>query len=47
MAVVSFLANSANLNGIVSGGLVTLIAAIALAIEHSIASGTATALFGR
>ncbi len=46
MAVVSFLANSANLSGVVSGGLATLIAAVALAIEHSMATGTQTALFG-
>ena len=46
MAVVTFLANAANLNGVVSGGLATLIAAVALAIEHSMASGTTTALFG-
>jgi hypothetical protein len=46
MAVVSFLANAANLNGVVSGGLATLIAAVALAVEHSMAAGTTTALFG-
>lgn len=46
MAVVTWLANSANLNGVVSTSLATIISMVALAIEHSMASGTNTALFG-
>jgi hypothetical protein len=46
MAVVTFLANAANLHGIVPDGIAALIAAVALAFEHDLASGTQTALFG-
>lgn len=46
MTVVTYFANAANLNGVVSGSLATIISMIALAIEHSMASGTNTALFG-
>jgi len=46
MAVVTWLANSANLNGVVSTSLAGIISMVALAIEHYMASGTNTALFG-
>lgn len=46
MAVVTWLANSANLQGVIAPALGTVVSMIALAIEHGMASGTTTALFG-
>lgn len=46
MAVVTWLANSANLQGIVAPAIGTIVSMIALAIEHSMATGTTTALYG-
>jgi hypothetical protein len=46
MAVVTWLANSANLNGIVAPAIGAIVSMIALSIEHSMAAGTSTALFG-
>lgn len=46
MAVVTWLANSANLQGIVAPAIGTIVSMVALAIEHYMASGTTTALFG-
>jgi hypothetical protein len=46
MAVVTWLANSANLQGVIAPALGTIVSMIALAIEHSMATGTTTALFG-
>jgi hypothetical protein len=46
MAIVSYLADVPHLNGVVSTSAAVIISAIALAIEHSIASSTGKALFG-
>ncbi len=46
MAVVTYLANAANLNGVVSTSAAVIISGIALAIEHAMASSTGNALFG-
>jgi hypothetical protein len=46
MAVVTYLATSANLNGIVSGSLGLVISGLALSFEHYMAAGSTTALFG-
>ena len=46
MAVVTWLANSANLNGVVAPAIGAIVSMVALAIEHAMASGTTTALFG-
>lgn len=46
MAIVTWLANSANLNGVVSTSMAGIISMIALSIERYMASGTSTALFG-
>lgn len=45
-AVLTYLGDATHLNGIVSGGIATLIAAIALGIEHNIESNSGKALFG-
>ncbi len=46
MVVVTWAATASNLHGLVPDALGVVIAAIALAIEHVMASGTTTALFG-
>jgi hypothetical protein len=46
MAVVTWLANSANLNGVVAPAIGAIVSMVALSIEHYMASGTTTALFG-
>ena len=46
MAVVTWLANAANLQGIVAPAIGTIVSMVALSIEHYMASGTSTALFG-
>jgi hypothetical protein len=46
MAVVTWLANSANLNGVVAPAIGAIVSMVALSIEHAMASGTTTALFG-
>lgn len=46
MAVVTWLANSANLNGIVAPAIGAIVSMIALSIEHYMAAGTTTALYG-
>lgn len=46
MAVLTYLGNQANLNGVVDTGLAAIISGIALAIEHSIEAKTGKALFG-
>ena len=46
MAVVTWLGNSANLQGIVAPAIGTFVSMVALSIEHYMASGTTTALFG-
>lgn len=46
MAVATWLANSANLGGVVSPTIGTIVSMIALSVEHYMASGTQTALFG-
>ncbi len=45
-AVVSYLANAANLHGIVNDGLATLIAGVALMLEHQMEANGGGALFG-
>lgn len=45
-ALLNFLANVTNLNGIVTPGVAAIIAALALSLEHGIASKTGSALFG-
>lgn len=46
VAVLTYLGDAANLNGLVSPTLAALIAAIALAAEHGIQAKTGNALFG-
>ncbi len=46
MAVVTWAATASNLHGLVPDGLGIVIAMVAVAIEHYMASGTTTALFG-
>lgn len=46
MSVLTYLGDASHLNGILSATLATVISAFALAIEHSIAATTGTALFG-
>ena len=46
LAGLTYLGDSANLSGVVSTGLATVIASLALALEHAIASSTGNALFG-
>jgi hypothetical protein len=46
MAVVTWLANSANLNGVVAPAIGAIVSMVALSIEHYMASGSTTALFG-
>lgn len=46
LAVVSFLANAANLHGVVSDGLAASIATLALVAEHYLEGKTGSALFG-
>lgn len=46
MAILTFLGDSANLNGIVSAAGAGIISALALSLEHYMASGSTTALFG-
>lgn len=46
MAVLTWLGDTANLNGIVSTSVAAVISMIALGIEHTLASGTGTAMFG-
>jgi len=46
MSVLTYLGDSAHLNGIVSATAATIISALALALEHSIESSTGNALFG-
>lgn len=46
IGVLTFLANAANLHGIVPDSVASLIAMLALSFEHTIAAGTNTALFG-
>lgn len=45
--VLSYLGDASHLNGVVSDSIATVIAALALAIEHNIESNTGKALFGR
>lgn len=45
-AVLSFLGDSANLNGVVSAGVATLISALALSFEHALEANGKGALFG-
>ncbi len=45
-AVVSYLANAANLHGIMNDGLATLIAGVALMVEHEMQTSGTGALFG-
>jgi hypothetical protein len=46
VAVLSYLGDAAHLSGIVSDSLATVIAALALGLEHSIESQTGNGLFG-
>lgn len=46
ISVLSFLGNAANLNGLVSAGMATVIAGLAMSLEHYIESKTGSALFG-
>ena len=46
MALLSFLANTANLSSLVNPEMATLVAAIALAIENSINAKSGKSLFG-
>ena len=46
VAVLSWLSNAANLNGLVGPGLVTIITMIAAAIESSMKASGSGALFG-
>lgn len=46
MAVVTWLADSAHLGGILPPTIGTIVSMVALSIEHYMASGTQTALFG-
>ncbi len=46
MAIATYLANAANLNGIVGAGTGAIIAGIALMVEHVIEGQTGNALFG-
>lgn len=45
-AVINFLADSTNLQGVVTPTVATLISVVALALEHMQASSTGKALFG-
>ncbi len=46
IAILSYIGDASHLNGLVSGTLATLIAAIAMGLEHSIEANTGKALFG-
>lgn len=46
LTVLGFLANAANLNGLVNPEMATLVAAVALAIENSINAKSGKSLFG-
>ena len=46
MGILAFLANTANLQGLVNPEMATLVAAIALAIENSINAKSGKSLFG-
>ncbi len=46
LTVLGFLANAANLNGLVNPEMATLVAAVALAIENSINAKNGRSLFG-
>ena len=46
MAVVTWLANSANLNGVVAPAIGAIVSMVPLSIEHAMAAGATTALFG-
>ncbi len=46
MALLAFLANSANLGGLVNPEMATLVAAVALAVENTINAKSGKSLFG-
>ncbi len=46
VAILSYLGDAAHLNGLVSDSLATIIAAVALGIEHNIESKGGGSLFG-
>ena len=46
MAVVTWLANSANLNGVVAPAIGTIVSMLALSCENWLSDGTGKALFG-
>lgn len=46
VSVLTYLGDASHLSGIASEGLATLIAALALAVEHAIENSSGNALFG-
>lgn len=46
VAILTFVGNAANLSGVLNPATASLIAALALAIEHAIQGSTGNALFG-